>query len=1169
MFYSHDLLGRKSTLGAIWTMAHGKKLSKCKILGINVMDVCKQIMQPDVPHSLRLQGILIGGVVIVFNKQQIYLLEDLQEMLRKVRAASAPEAAALAAANTVLQKGKDRARAEAITLADDQLGGGGGGGMMAGGIGGFGEWGGMGDLADLEQHMLVLPTEELMKGFRDLDDLADPDEEAAERAAAKQARRRGRGYAGADGAVGGAAAGGGADDAAACGDEDADLLVAPTLAPQSGTEGLSNRLTGGSGSHKLPTQNQPFHSNNFEDADVFEAPDLELMMDPDTEGAGDAVFLALGGFGRDRSKSNTGTNNASAGPSNTKTAAGTSAAGAAGGSARGPGSRAAEDSMMDLFEAPSDLLLQDLIGELPGAAGAAAAAAGGGGAAAGGARRSARRAAGVAGEITEGSEEGGEDELDEEEERQQKQKPSRSMSVSVPFPMVEQPQEHSVPPSPMQDDDMFPMPNNPNDLVLHGLHGDVLNNNSQEPPQPQPTGSEGGFGFATAAAAGGAAAAAAAMGQKRRRTSDEDNDSASEASLSALLANSPRQQQDQQGVRGRAQQAPRRDGTAAKPARRRAGAKVTLDDDTDTLVRTSLYREWTLDSRPLLVSPMGATRNRRLSAGASASPIGLRRRRVLFAAGTAAPTSGSTNGQSAGPPGVGLNMDAAVGAALAAGDSDAVTAAVLRAPAVALGLGFRSLGWAPPLLRLLELAADGRPAAEIAAAEAAAAAAAAATAATDDNEGDGRGAKRQRKAKTAAAARLATAAGGTGVQHAAAAAADAEPSLMVSEASDLRARQTQSAERLGDSAGFLAAQGEEQMHMPLPEEEDEMGFQEEDMEMERLRAEDTPDGQRLHAQQRAALGLTPGGAGAGGSSGAGRGTLRDLLLGATGGRAGSSRATGTTGTTHSSGLLGRESETDGGSAHGGSRRGGRGSGGGPLGLLRFGTGALEDLLPAIDEGAGVGLAEDHMMMDEEEDLTLPPSERATSGGNGSGSNALRSSRLRAGSTQQPGSGTAGASGGPGGEFVLRETYGQTQVLPGDGGGAAAGAAMAYMSRNTSTVISIFRQRLSMLAAAHHQHQQLHQQQQAPSGADGATTTDRAAPSASAGTAAAGAAAGATAAITAPPAAGLSFFSLACELTRPEAVKLFYQTLVTHTTGFVRASQAEPYGDIIIMPGRHM
>ncbi|KAG2430546.1 hypothetical protein HXX76_010066 [Chlamydomonas incerta] len=1127
-------------------MAHGKKLSKCKILGINVTDVCKQIMQPDVPHSLRLQGILIGGVVIVFNKQQIYLLEDLQGMLRKVRAASAPEEAAVAAANTVLQKGKDRARAEAITLADNQLGGAGG----AGGVGGFGEWDGMGDLADLEQHMLVLPTEELMKGFRDLDDLADPDEEAAAQAQAKQGRRRrGRGAA----ADGGAAAPGGAAGAAGAGavaEDDEDLLVAPTLAPQSGTEGssllagLSNRLTAGTGSHKLPTQNQPFH-NNFED-DVFEAPDLELVMDPDTQGAGDAVFLALGGFGRDAWKANTGNNNnASAGPSNTKTAAGTSA-GAAGGGGRAPGSRA-DDSMMDLFEAPSDLLLQDLMGDLPGAGAAAA-----GGAAAGGARRAARRAAGAAGEVTEESSEGAEETGGEG--RRLQQQPSRSMSVSVPFPMVEQPQEHSVPPSPMLDEDMFPVPEYPNDLAMHGPH-DMINN-SQE-PQPQATGSEGGFGFATAAAAGSAAAAAAAAaaakGQKRRRTSDEDNDSASEASLSALLAYAPSQnQQHAQGQQGqhhgghaRAQQAPRRDGTGAKPARRRAGAKVTLDDDAETLVRTGVYREWTLDSRPLLVSQMaaagpGAARNRRLSTGAGVSPTAHMRRGALGAA-RAATTPGIAR-QHAGGPGVGASMDAAIGAALAAGDSDAVAVAVLRAPAVALGAGFRSLGWAPPLVRLLQIAADGWPAAEAAAA----AAGGTTAAATEDNEGDGRGAKRQRKAKTAAAARLAAAGGG-----AQQAAADAEPSLLVSEASDLHARETQSAERLGDDG--LAAEGEEQVHMhaPLPEEEDEMGFYDEDLEMERMRAEDTPDGQRLLAHQRAALGLTPGGAG--GSSGGGRGTLRDLLLPATGGR-GSSRATGTTGTTNSSGLHGRESETDG-SAHGASlRRGGRGSGGGALGLLRFGTGALEDLLPAIEEG-GLGVAEDAMMMDEEdEDLTLPPSERATSGGNGSGTNTLRSSRLRAGSgpgsTQQPGSGTG--AGGSGGEFYLRETYGQTQALPG-GGGLGDGAA-AYMGRNTNIVLSIFRQRLSVLAAAA-------QPQQAPSGVEGAATDDGAAPSASAGGTGGRAAAGAAT-------GGLSFFSLACELTRPEAVKLFYQTLVTHTTGFVRASQAEPYGDITIMLGRH-
>ncbi|GLI58383.1 hypothetical protein VaNZ11_000007 [Volvox africanus] len=65
--------------GTCRTMAHGKKLSKLKILGISVSDVCKHIMQPDVPHSLRLQGILIGGVVIVFNRQQLYLLGRLRE----------------------------------------------------------------------------------------------------------------------------------------------------------------------------------------------------------------------------------------------------------------------------------------------------------------------------------------------------------------------------------------------------------------------------------------------------------------------------------------------------------------------------------------------------------------------------------------------------------------------------------------------------------------------------------------------------------------------------------------------------------------------------------------------------------------------------------------------------------------------------------------------------------------------------------------------------------------------------------------------------------------------------------------------------------------------------------------------------------------------------------
>jgi hypothetical protein len=34
----------------------------------------KEIMQPEVPHSLRLQGILVGGVVVVYSRQQGFLL---------------------------------------------------------------------------------------------------------------------------------------------------------------------------------------------------------------------------------------------------------------------------------------------------------------------------------------------------------------------------------------------------------------------------------------------------------------------------------------------------------------------------------------------------------------------------------------------------------------------------------------------------------------------------------------------------------------------------------------------------------------------------------------------------------------------------------------------------------------------------------------------------------------------------------------------------------------------------------------------------------------------------------------------------------------------------------------------------------------------------------------
>ena len=84
MFYSTDLLGKKSPLGIIWMAAHKSgKLSKSKILSVDLGAVCEKILKPDVPLSLRLTGILVEGTVIVFSKKVEFLVNDsLKTMVR-------------------------------------------------------------------------------------------------------------------------------------------------------------------------------------------------------------------------------------------------------------------------------------------------------------------------------------------------------------------------------------------------------------------------------------------------------------------------------------------------------------------------------------------------------------------------------------------------------------------------------------------------------------------------------------------------------------------------------------------------------------------------------------------------------------------------------------------------------------------------------------------------------------------------------------------------------------------------------------------------------------------------------------------------------------------------------------------------------------------------------
>uniref|UniRef100_A0A7N0RII7 Rad21/Rec8-like protein N-terminal domain-containing protein n=1 Tax=Kalanchoe fedtschenkoi TaxID=63787 RepID=A0A7N0RII7_KALFE len=95
MFYSHQLLARKTPLGQI----------------------CEEILNPAVPMALRLSGILMGGVVIVYERKVKLLYDDVNRLLVeineawKVKAVQDP---------TMLPKGKSKAKLEAVTLSENQ-----------------------------------------------------------------------------------------------------------------------------------------------------------------------------------------------------------------------------------------------------------------------------------------------------------------------------------------------------------------------------------------------------------------------------------------------------------------------------------------------------------------------------------------------------------------------------------------------------------------------------------------------------------------------------------------------------------------------------------------------------------------------------------------------------------------------------------------------------------------------------------------------------------------------------------------------------------------------------------------------------------------------------------------------------------------------------------------
>ncbi|KAK2983361.1 hypothetical protein RJ640_010738 [Escallonia rubra] len=118
MFYSRQLLARKGPLGQIWMAAtmHAKIYRK-DLDKLNIIKICEEILNPSVPMALRLSGILMGGVVIVYERKVKLLYDDVTRLLVEINQAWKVKSVR---DPTVFPKGKSQAKYESVTLPDNQ-----------------------------------------------------------------------------------------------------------------------------------------------------------------------------------------------------------------------------------------------------------------------------------------------------------------------------------------------------------------------------------------------------------------------------------------------------------------------------------------------------------------------------------------------------------------------------------------------------------------------------------------------------------------------------------------------------------------------------------------------------------------------------------------------------------------------------------------------------------------------------------------------------------------------------------------------------------------------------------------------------------------------------------------------------------------------------------------
>jgi cohesin complex subunit SCC1 len=85
MFYAQFVLSKKGPLAKIWLAAHWeKKLSKAQVYETNVSEAVDEILKPKVKMALRTTGHLLLGIVRIYSRRAIYLLEDCENASLKI-----------------------------------------------------------------------------------------------------------------------------------------------------------------------------------------------------------------------------------------------------------------------------------------------------------------------------------------------------------------------------------------------------------------------------------------------------------------------------------------------------------------------------------------------------------------------------------------------------------------------------------------------------------------------------------------------------------------------------------------------------------------------------------------------------------------------------------------------------------------------------------------------------------------------------------------------------------------------------------------------------------------------------------------------------------------------------------------------------------------------------